>query len=258
MNPDPDIVRALTEDGVAIVPGVLAREEALAMRPLLQSCIDDDIRLWDGKPGYVDHWMVHNLMVRGEPFLRLLENPVLHAYLSAMLTDTCTVYAYTSSSMPPGRTNYSRRIHIDCPRIIPGYITNIGLTLALDDFTPENGATEFLPHSYLRADPPTEQEFEAGARPVLLKAGEAAFFNARTWHRGGINRTNQPRHAVTINVCRGYMRQRFDYPRLVLPELIARLGPVGRRFLGMNVRVPVSLDEYYVPPEQRLYLANQG
>jgi hypothetical protein len=54
------------------------------------------------------------------------------------------------------------------------------------------------------------------------------------------------------------MRQRFDYPRLVSPELIARLGPVGRRFLGMNVRVPVSLDEYYVPPEQRLYLANQG
>jgi ectoine hydroxylase-related dioxygenase (phytanoyl-CoA dioxygenase family) len=54
------------------------------------------------------------------------------------------------------------------------------------------------------------------------------------------------------------MRQRFDYPRLVPPEAIAALGPVGRRFLGFDVRMPVSLEEYYVPPEHRLYKAGQG
>jgi ectoine hydroxylase-related dioxygenase (phytanoyl-CoA dioxygenase family) len=54
------------------------------------------------------------------------------------------------------------------------------------------------------------------------------------------------------------MRQRFDYPRLVPPELVAQLGPAGRRFLGFNVRVPTSLDEYYVPEEKRLYKAGQG
>ena len=63
---------------------------------------------------------------------------------------------------------------------------------------------------------------------------------------------------LTLNVCRSYMRQRFDYPRLVPPEAIAALGPVGRRFLGFDVRMPVSLEEYYVPPEHRLYKAGQG
>ena len=258
MTPDAEVLAALATSGVAIVPDVLERQEALAMRPLLQKAIDEDLARWQGQPGYSDAWMVHNLMVRGRPFLRLLENPILHAYLGAMLSDTCIVYAYTSSSMPPGGSNFSRRLHVDCPRVIPGYVTNMGVTLALDDFTEENGATELLPHSQGRLEPPSEEEFARGAIRLMPKAGQAILFNARIWHRGGVNRSGSARHAVTINVCRSFMRQRFDYPRLVPRELVDELGPVGRRFLGFNVRMPASLDEYYVPEERRLYKAGQG
>lgn len=253
-----ELVSQLRTQGVVLVPDVLSREAALAMRPLLQRAIDEDLARWQGHPGYVDHWMVHNLMVRGDAFLELLENSVLHAYLSELLSDTCIVYAYTSSSMPPKGSNYSRRIHVDCPRVIPGYVTNVGITLALDDFTEENGATELLPNSQWRTDPPGEAEFESGAVRFLPKAGQAVIFNARTWHRGGINRTGRPRHAVTLNACRSFMKQRFDYPRLVPEMLVSKLGPVGRRFLGFDTRVPISLDEYYVPEDQRLYKGGQG
>jgi ectoine hydroxylase-related dioxygenase (phytanoyl-CoA dioxygenase family) len=255
---DPSIASRLKEEGVALIPDVLPREEALTMRPMLQQAIDEDIARWQGKPGYIDHWMVHTLMVRGLQFLRLLENSVLHTYLDEILSDTCILYAYTSSSMPPRGTNYSRRIHVDCPRVVPGYVTNVGVTLALDDFTEANGATEVLPNSQWRTDAPNEAEFDRKAVRLMPRAGQAIMFNARTWHRGGLNRTDAPRHAVTLNVCRSFMRQRFDYPRLVPPELVAQLGPVGRRFLGFNVRVPTSLDEYYVPEEKRLYKAGQG
>jgi len=258
MQPDPTLLSALVADGAAVVPGVLAREDAIAIRPLLQQAIDEDLARWSGAPGYIDHWMVHNLMMRGTPFLELLENPVLHAYLSAVLADTCILYAYTSSSMPPKGTNFSRRIHADCPRVIPGYVTNVGVTLALDDFTPDNGATEFLLNSQWLTDPPTEPHFEDNFVSMYPKAGEAIIFNARTWHRGGVNQTDRPRHALTINACRAFMRQRFDFPRLVPAELVAKLGRVGRRFLGFNVRVPTSLEEYYVPEEERLYKAGQG
>lgn len=258
MHVDPLLLSTLKSEGVAVIPDVLPRDEALAMRPLLQRAIDEDLARWQGKPGYVDHWEVHNLMVRGVPFLRVLENRVLHAYLDEMLSDTCIVYAYTSSSMPPRGTNYSRRIYVDCPMVIPGYVTNVGITLALDDFTEENGATELLPNSQWRVDVPSDAEFDRDAIRFMPKAGQAVVFNARTWHRGGVNRTNEPRHAITINACRSFMRQRFDYPRLVPPELLDQLGPVGRRFLGFNVRVPTSLDEYYVPEEQRLYKSGQG
>jgi len=258
MQANPGLLCQLRTEGVTLVPDVLSRDTAQAMRPMLQQAIDEDLVNLEGRPGYIDHWMVHNLMVRGDAFLQLLENPVLHAYLSELLTDTCILYAYTSSSMPPNGTNYSRRIHVDCPRVIPGHVTNVGVTLALDDFTEENGAIELLPNSQWRADAPSEAEFEKDSVRYLPKAGQAVVFNARTWHRGGINRTATPRHALTINVCRSYMRQRFDFPRLVQETTVAKLGPVGRRFLGFNVRMPASLDDYYVPEEKRLYKAGQG
>jgi ectoine hydroxylase-related dioxygenase (phytanoyl-CoA dioxygenase family) len=257
MHPDASKIAEVRTKGFAIVEQIIPPQAVAALRELLQTCIDEDLEKWQGQP-YQDAWMVHNLMVRGLPFAHLMENELLQAYLSELLGDTCILYAYTSSSMPPKGTNYSRRIHVDCPRVIEGYITNVGVMIILDDFTPQNGATYFLPHSFQRTEPPMEEEFVAAAEQLYPQAGDAVVFNARTWHRGGVNETDAPRHAVTMNVCRSYMRQRFDYPRLVDPEIVAQLGEVGKRFLGFNVRVPTSLEEYYLPEEQRLYKANQG
>jgi ectoine hydroxylase-related dioxygenase (phytanoyl-CoA dioxygenase family) len=254
---DPQNLREVRERGFTSVPGVLPTADIPELRRLLQGCIDDDQQRWAGTP-YPDAWMVQNLMARDVKFARVMENPQLQAYVCDLLGDTCIVYAYTSSSMPPGGTNYSYRIHVDCPRVIPGYITNVGVILALDDFTVDNGATYFLPGSFNRTSPPDRNDFFRGAETVTPKAGDMVVFNARTWHLGGANRTDRPRHALTLNACRSYMRQRFDYPRLVPEEIVNQLTEVGRRFLGFNVRMPTSLDDYYVPEEQRLYKSNQG
>jgi ectoine hydroxylase-related dioxygenase (phytanoyl-CoA dioxygenase family) len=252
------ILMALQRQGFAIVPNVVSPAEAEAMRPLLQREIEADILRWRGKPGYIDEGMVHNLMVRAQPFMQLLDNDVIHEHLSAVLGDTCILYAYTSSSMLPGQTNYSARIHVDSPRLIPGYPTNVGFLVALDDFTAENGATYFLPGSFEQIEPPSEGDFFERATRALPRAGDGILFNARTWHYGGFNTTAVARHAVTMNVCRAYMRQRFDYPRLIAPDLVADASPRLRRFLGFDVRMPTSLDEYYVPADQRLYKGGQG
>jgi ectoine hydroxylase-related dioxygenase (phytanoyl-CoA dioxygenase family) len=254
---DPQILQAIRERGFAIVPAVLDGDRIATMKAALQEAIDQDLAAWEGRD-YPDAWMVHNLMVRHSVFAEFLENPVLHAYLSPLLGDTCIVYAYTSSSMPPSGSNFSHRVHVDAPRLIPGYWTNVGVMIALDDYTEENGATRFLPNSFERADPPSLDEFLADSEQTLLRAGQAVVFNARTWHMGGANRTATPRHAITLNVCRAYMRQRFDYPRLVGDETLEHIGEVGRRFLGFNVRMPATIEEYYLPEEERLYKAGQG
>jgi ectoine hydroxylase-related dioxygenase (phytanoyl-CoA dioxygenase family) len=129
---------------------------------------------------------------------------------------------------------------------------------ALDKFTEENGATYFLPDSTERVVAPTEQEFLDHAERVFPNAGDAVIFNARTWHMGGINMTDRARHGFAFQACRSFMRHRFDYPRMVPPDILALLGETGRRFLGFNVRVPASLEDYYLPPDQRLYKSNQG
>jgi len=244
-------------DGFTVVPGAVGSDEAASLRSTLDRLAKEQ-RAAASEFNAVDDYMVHNLMFLDEGFMSLLETPLIVGALDEFLSNSSTVYAYTSSSMPTGGTNYSHRIHNDCPRIIPGYITNVGIIVALDDFTDDNGATYFLPGSATRADQPSEEEFFADAVRVHPRAGDLVVFNAAIWHMGGQNNTDRARHAATLNCVRSFMRQRFDYPRMVPANQVEALSPTLRRLLGFNVRVPTCLEEYYVAPDQRLYLANQG
>ena len=250
-------VEQVETDGFTVVPGALTADEVAPLRSTLaRLATDQHARLTEATA--IDDYMVHNLMLLDDGFLHLLENPLIVAALDTFLTDTSIVYAYTSSSMPVGGSNFSHRVHNDSPRVIPGYVTNLGVIIALDDFTDDNGATYFLPGSFRRTEPPSDEEFFTDAVRVHPRAGDLVVFNACTWHLGGVNRSDRERHAATINAVRSYMRQRFDYPRMIPADEVPTLSPTLRRLLGFNVRVPTSLEEYYVPAAQRLYLPNQG
>ncbi|HET7815821.1 MAG TPA: hypothetical protein VFL13_15775, partial [Candidatus Baltobacteraceae bacterium] len=111
------MLNEIAQRGFTVVPEVVSREGVARLKTALESAIAEDLAAWQGRE-YNDAHMVMNLMMRGEPFIELLENPVLHSYLSPLLGETCILYAFTSSSMPAGGTNYSRRVHVDCPRVI--------------------------------------------------------------------------------------------------------------------------------------------
>jgi ectoine hydroxylase-related dioxygenase (phytanoyl-CoA dioxygenase family) len=247
MKADPIIVEEIIKRGYAIIPDALPPARVTTLRSELQAAVDEDLVSFDleekrtGKP-HPDRWMVHNAMLRGPELARMLEHDLMHAYFTEFLGETCILYAYQTSSMPPHGTNYSNRIHIDCPRLIPSYPTNMGAFFALDDMTEENGATYFLPGSQTSLLAPTEAEFMAKAERALCSAGSLVMINPRVWHRGGNNLTGKARHALTVGACRSYMRSRFDFPRLIAitgSDVLDRVGAVGRRFLGYNVRVQV-------------------
>lgn len=262
---DLQIFQNIQNIGFGVVPQVISPQKILALTSELEAAIEVDNQFLNqfssDHPRQKDRSMVHNCMTRGPHLASILDLEIMHAYLSEFLSSTCIMYAYQSSSMPPRKSNYSNRIHVDCPRFIPNYTTNMGVIIALTDFTEANGATLFYPKSHLNEKAPSEEEFQNRALQATCKAGDMIVFNARCWHAGGVNNTDQPRHSLTINVCRSYMRQRFDYPRLLEshhPEVLNWVGPKGRQFLGYNVRVPTSLEEFYLPEDQRLYKANQG
>jgi hypothetical protein len=244
-------------EGFALVGPLVDAGTVEGMRAALDRTVREDLHRWSGNPWYRDQWMVHNLLLRDDLFLDFLRSPRLHGFLDEALSPHCILYAYTSSSLPPEGHNYSRRIHIDAQARTIDCVTNVGVLVALDDFTPANGATRFLPGSHRELEAPSTDHFMAESVQACPKAGEAVVFNARTWHYGGENRTSTPRHAITLNACRPWMKQRFDYPSMLDARQLERLGPVGRRFIGMESRVPRSLEEYYVAPENRLYKPGQ-
>ena len=248
----------LEEDGFTIVPGIVDNvEELKELKAQLNIALKVDAEDYLGLPGKQE-FIVLDLVTRGSPFVRLLENEKMHHFFSHFLGDTCILYSFTSTVLKSNQKHYTCEIHTDTPRLIPRYHLGLLMTIAFDDFTEENGATYYLAGSHRSMEKPTEEEFYANAVRVTRKAGDVVFFHPRVWHAGGINHTDKVRAGCTIYACRSWMRQRFDYPRMVNEEILSQLGERGRAFLGFNVRVPTNLREFYVPVEKRLYKSGQG
>lgn len=246
----------LSVKGYAVVGHFLPLSDCEKLRVSLEKMIEKDLS--DGLRDPRDSYMVHNPMLRDDIFLELLKQSVMTEVLSAILGKSFILYAFTTSSLPPHGTNWARRIHVDCPRLIRGYSTNMNVFIPLDQMNPKNGGIELLPESQWLEDEPTEQTFSLNKVVPELEIGSLLIFYSRLWHSAGLNTTPHPRHAVTMNFCRSFMRQRFDYPRMFKQSQAESLDETQRQLLGFNVRVPTSLEEYYLPEEQRLYKQGQG
>ena len=238
--------------GYSIVEDVLSAEFVAKAKAELEIAIEKEVE-YHQTNAFSDFGMVLLCSLYGGSFIDLFDNSTLTGAFNSVLGDGCIVYAYTSSSMPPHKTNYSARIHVDCPRIIPGYVTNMGATILLDDFTEENGATWFLPYSQTLPEKPADEDFYKNGKRVIAKAGSVWFFNARVWHAGGSNLTDQWRHALTINMCRPYMKQRIDIPRAMQNMDLSNVSQQALQKLGFLAQVPASYGEYYTSPEKRKF-----
>ena len=248
---------ALTTLGFTVLRDALSADLCAELRRLLQSVLDVHVPAASERSAQ-DRYLMHDLLCRDSLFSVLLDDPRLQQLLAPFLGEHWILYAFTSSSLPPGDTNYGHRLHVDSPRWIPGYTTNMGVMWTLDDFSSENGATEMLPGSHASALEPRPEFFELHHSKLAAPMGAMIVFNARVFHRSGMNRTKQWRHALTMNACRSFMKQRMDWVRFVPEEIAARLGAQGRRLLGYDTRLPTSLEELQLPEDQRLYKAGQG
>jgi ectoine hydroxylase-related dioxygenase (phytanoyl-CoA dioxygenase family) len=247
-----DIVKfkeEIEKQGYSIVRNALPKEYIESAKRELEKAIDLEIE-YHGKTSYSDFGMVLVCPLYHKVFCELFDIPVVLDCVNSILGSGSITYAYTSSSMPPNKSNYSNRIHRDCPRLIPNYITNLGATILLDDFTEENGATWFLPNSQWSQEQPTPNEFYKNSLRLIESAGTIWFFNANLWHAGGNNETSNWRHALTINMIRPWMKQRLDIPKMISED---GLSETSKQKLGFYSQVPSSYDEYYVPIEKRKY-----
>jgi ectoine hydroxylase-related dioxygenase (phytanoyl-CoA dioxygenase family) len=242
----------LDDRGCVLIERLLSEDLVQRCRNALEKAIESEAG-YHGTTDYADYGMIQCCPMYDRVFIDLLDLPDLMTPIEDVLGDGCIVYSYASSSLPPGGTNFAARIHVDCPRLIPGYLTNMGVVVLLDDFTEENGATWFLPGSHNRIDPPGEQEFYANAGRLVAPAGSAWFVNPRVWHAAGINTTDRWRHSIGINMCRPYMKQRIDLPRLLVDTDLEGVTDNALQKLGFHAQPPTSLDEFYAPPEKRTF-----
>ena len=201
---------------------------------------------------------VHHLPCAGGAFLDLLEGDHGQGLLDEYFHGPYILNTYGGLLNLPDNASYVGRVHRD-QRTFSGELHLMAqLLVMLDDFTEENGATYLLTGSHRLRDKPSDDVFFKDAARATGAAGSIVMFDSNLWHAAGVNRSDRPRRALTLCFARPFIKQQLDYPRAIGYDRAESLSPALRQLLGYNARVPMSLDEWYQPPEQRMYRRDQG
>jgi hypothetical protein len=212
------------------------------------------------KNGVADHTdgTVHHLPCQRGLFLDLLERNPCAPLLDRFFGGPYILNTFGGVLNLPDNLSYVGLVHRDL-RTFSGDIPLMAqLLVMLDDFTEANGATYFLGGSHRQALRPTDEDFFRRAERVTGPAGSIVVFNSNIWHAAGANTTGGPRRALTLAFTKPFIKQQLDYPRALADVALEGSSDRLRQLLGFNARVPASLDEWYQPPERRLYKRDQG
>ncbi len=201
---------------------------------------------------------VHHLPCFERSFVDFLECGYGEAELSSFFGGPYIVNSYGGVLNLPGNLSYVGKVHRDLRTFSGDLPLMAQLLVMLDDFTEENGATYLLGRSHRMNAQPSDEEFFRGATRAIGPAGSIVVFNSNLWHAAGVNRSETPRRALTIVFTKPFMKQQLDYPRAIDRARVGALSPRLEQLLGYNARVPTSLDEWYQPPDKRLYKRDQG
>jgi len=168
------------------------------------------------------------------------------------------LHAFNPVGGAPGANTYVHKIHRDAKTHIQAVRLKLNMLVMLDDFTIENGATQFLDGSHRLEQRPSDEYFDAHYRSVTAPKGTIVLFNSYLWHRAGFNRTNAHRVALTLAFSLPFLKPQLDYARMLGAAYAERINPLTRQVLGYNALTPQTLDEWYQPEQTRLYKSNQG
>ena len=254
-----DVQQAVAQDGWARLPARLPADLVTRLVRALDDAYADyralQIRngVGDGTDG-----TLHHLPCAGGAFLELLECEHGQRQLEAFFGGPYILNAYGGVLNLPNDLSYVGRVHRDQRTFSADVHLMAQLLVMLDDFTEANGATYFLSGSHRGAERPADEAFFRNAVRAVAPAGSIVLFDSNLWHAAGANRTDRPRRALTLGFTRPFIKQQLDYPRALGYERVDSFSPALRQLLGYNARVPASLDEWYQPPEKRLYKREQG
>jgi ectoine hydroxylase-related dioxygenase (phytanoyl-CoA dioxygenase family) len=197
-------------------------------------------------------------LLNGHPVFQAV--PVLPAIVDVVrgaLGNDCLLGTYGTVSIGPGER--AQAVHADdvlykLPRPHPDIMCNV--MVALSDFTEANGATRLVPGSHRWADDPeirfsesdaAEDRFETIA--AEMPRGSVCIFLGTTYHGGGANRTDEPRHGMTVAYCAGWVRPQENFLVAVSQERAATFEPELQGLMGYRANRGGILGHIYTSPD---------
>lgn len=201
----------------------------------------------------------HHVVGGGDSLEWFLYEFYLDTYIHAYFDGEYILNSYGAlNNLPYSNHTYqhAQRFHRDVRTYSKNFHLMINMLVMVDNFTIENGATKVVPGTHRVQQRPSDAFLESNAVQITGKAGSVLLFDSNLWHCAAQNITQMSRMALTLTFTRPFFKQQMDYSRF-LGEYYPKNEKM-RQLLGYNARVPNGYDEWYQPPEKRMYKPGQG
>lgn len=200
----------------------------------------------------------HHILGGGDSLDEFIQKCPLLDLIQGYLGGKCILNSFGGVLNFPGESSYVGKVHRDVRSYFAGQPLMVNMLVMLDDFTEQNGATYILTGTHHIAERPPDEFFFQYADRLLGKRGSIVLWDSYLWHAAGHNQSSTPRRALTLSFTRPFFKQQMDYTRMVGPAYVAHLDDETKQLLGLNARMPSSLEEWYQPIDKRFYKADQG
>jgi ectoine hydroxylase-related dioxygenase (phytanoyl-CoA dioxygenase family) len=169
----------------------------------------------------------------------LLDRPL--QLVKYLLGDSCIFSTMGSHFRGPGGAELP--LHADIagwmPPPFPRYPLFANYTLAITDYTKEQGALAVVPGSHRKARAPETNEAPVEgndcAVPIEVPAGSAIIWHGNLWHGGYVRTVPGYRINLAMVFLRPGLIPQEDYRGLIADEMIAARGEDFARLMGRDV-----------------------
>jgi ectoine hydroxylase-related dioxygenase (phytanoyl-CoA dioxygenase family) len=229
---------AYHQDGFVVLTRAVGTDTLDAIRTQLAPYLDESSHLGRNDFEGFRTNRVYALLAKAPSVAPLVEHPWVLALLDRLLQSNYLLSANLAINLWPGET--AQQLHYDdgfypIPRPRPAI--GVSAVWAIDDFTADNGATEIIPGSHRWGNEPPADEHDPRLVSVEMPAGSVLVFAGTLWHRGGANRTDTPRLAITPQYCEPWARQQ-EAQMLAVGRTAASYSDRIRSLLGYSIHPP--------------------
>ena len=262
LDTDAIVTELLEGAGAVILSGLFTPAEIAEARRIVMAESDDDARgakvtHFQGdaeKAGRINlQRRVWNLLAKGDVFSRMAAHPAIMKVMRAFLGTEFIMGSIAANRILPGGPG--QEPHIDYPywdyhspethpvRISSAFPLNAQVTIMLDPFTAETGATAFVPGTQRELRYPDEGDgFFDRCERMLGEAGDTVVFFGAVWHCAMPNRSRIDRSAIITQYLPKFVKPMEDLPAALPAAFVKNSSPDIRQLLGLNYPYPEVLD----------------
>ena len=259
-DPDAIVDALLNGAGVVKITGLFSSAQIAQARAIVMEHSDQDTDKATHFQGAAQEAgtinlqrRVWNLLAKGAVFSDMAAHPVLMKILRRFLGTEFIMGSIAANRILPGGPG--QEPHVDYPywdfhkpethpvNLNSSFPMNAQVSIILDPFTEESGATGYVPGSQkaLRYPAPEDKFFEH-CKQMTGEPGDVILFYGVTWHCAMPNTSDHDRSAVLIQYLPKWVKPMEDMPAALPAEFMANASPDIRQLIGLNYPYPEVLE----------------